>query len=180
MFCQYCGKPMDDAAVFCVSCGKQKVGPAPSAAAVAAPVAPARSPLEKLTSHVRIMGTLWLIYSIFRIMMGGWTLIFAHTLLPMMSHFVNEEAQPFVISIFSMMHAIYALSFVYALVTGIVGLVAGWGLLQRATWGRVMAIIAAVASAISIPFGTALAVYTFIILFASDAERNYGTLAAPH
>jgi len=32
---------------------------------------------------------------------------------------------------------------------------------------------------ISIPFGTALAIYTFVILLASDGERNYRSLAAP-
>lgn len=166
---------MDDAALFCVNCGKQKVG----AGSAAIPAAPAESPIEKLASHVRVMGILWLIYSIFRILMGGWTLIFTHTLFPMMSNLMNEEAQPFVNSIFNMMHVFYAFAFVWSLVTGILGLVAAWGLLQRVSWGRILAIVAGVASAISIPFGTALAVYTFIILFASDAERNYRTLAIP-
>jgi len=125
------------------------------------------------------MGILWLIYSGFRILMGAWTLVFSHYMLPMMSGLVGEEAQPFLSSLVDMLHVFYWFTFVYSLVTGVVGLVAGWGLLQRTPWGRILAIIIAIGSVISIPFGTALAIYTLVILLASDGERNYRSLAAP-
>ena len=172
MYCQYCGKPVDDAAQFCTNCGKQKIGSAPAATPVSA--------TERMASHLRIMGVLWLIYSGFRILMGVWTLVFSHYMLPMMSGFMNnEEMQPFLSSLVDMLHVFYGFTFVYSLVTGVVGLVAGWGLLQRTPWGRILAIIIAIGSVISIPFGTALAIYTFVILLASDGERNYRSLAAP-
>jgi hypothetical protein len=42
--------------------------------------------------------------------------------------------------------------------------VAGWGLLERAEWGRIVAIIAAILSLIKFPFGTALGIATLVIL----------------
>lgn len=128
------------------------------------------------------MAILWLVYSAFRILMGMWTLAFSHYMLPMMSGFMgqmDQETQPFFGSLMNMLRIVYGFTSVYSLVTGAVGLVAAWGLLQREPWGRILAIIIAIISVISIPFGTALAIYTFVILLASDAERNYRSLATP-
>jgi len=172
MYCQYCGKPVDDAALFCVNCGKQRVGPTPAAVS--------ESPTQKLASHLRVLAVLWLIYSVFRIISGAWTLVFSHYLLPIISSFVNsnEDAQQFVGPMVGMMHAFYGFSFAYSLAAGIAGIVTAWGLFQRESWGRILAIMVAVGSVISIPFGTALAIYTLIVLLASGAERNYQQLAS--
>lgn len=171
MFCQYCGKAVDDAAQFCTSCGKARIGVAPSAGLEVA--------AQKMASHVKILGVLWIVYSVFRVLMGVWSVIFSRYMLPMMSGFFPQEPTPLPISIMDMLRAIYAFSFAYSLVMGAIGLVAGWALLQRETWGRVVAIVIAIISVISIPFGTALAVYTFVILLASGAEQNYRRLAVP-
>jgi len=170
VFCQYCGKPIDDTAVFCTSCGRQKVG--------GAPVVIPRSPSERMASHLKILSVLWLIYSAFRILMGTWTLVFSHYMLPMMSGFFNEEeAQTFFDSLMNMMRVAYGFSFVYSLLTGIAGLIAAWALYQRQPWGRIYAIVISIASVISIPFGTALGVYTLVVLLASDGEKTYRSLA---
>jgi len=128
------------------------------------------------------MAILWIVFSAFRILMGAWTLAFSHFMLPMMSGFMgqmNQEAQPFFGSLMDMLRVVYGFTFVYSLVTGAAGLVAAWGLLQREPWGRIVAIVMAIVSLVSIPFGTALGVYTLVVLLASDAERNYRSVAAP-
>lgn len=124
------------------------------------------------------MAILWFIYGAFHIFTGAWTLLFSRYMLPIMSSFLNDEAQPFVGSLVNMLHVVYGFTFVFSLVTGVLGLVAGWGLLQREPWGRTLAIVIAIVSVVSIPFGTALGVYTLVILLSSDAERTYRSLAA--
>jgi hypothetical protein len=41
---------------------------------------------------------------------------------------------------------------------------AGWGLLERTQWGRIVAIVAACLSLIKFPFGTALGIWTLVVL----------------
>jgi hypothetical protein len=43
-------------------------------------------------------------------------------------------------------------------------LVAGWGLMERSQWGRVIAIVAAFLSLLKFPFGTALGIWTLVVL----------------
>ncbi len=73
---------------------------------------------------------------------------------------------------------------VYALLS-LPPLVAGYAMLKKKSWARVAAIIASVLSALSFPFGTALAVYSFWFLFGEAGKRfeqssvnanTYGTL----
>lgn len=47
-----------------------------------------------------------------------------------------------------------------------VGLIvaAAWGLLEEAQWGRVLAIIAAIWSLIHLPLGTAMGIWTLVVL----------------
>jgi hypothetical protein len=41
---------------------------------------------------------------------------------------------------------------------------AGWGLMERAPWGRIVAIVAAVFSLLKFPVGTALGIWTLVML----------------
>lgn len=167
MFCQYCGTPIHDAAQFCTACGKPTSGRP----------AEAESATEKLASQLKIMGILWIVYSIFRIAMGAWTLTFSHYLLPMVSNSLSHQVE--LSGLLDMLHGLYAMMFAYSLAAGVLGMVAGWGLLRRRPWGRILGLIAAFASILSMPFGTALTVYTLMILLASGAENAYRRLAAP-
>ncbi len=45
------------------------------------------------------------------------------------------------------------------------GILIGWGLINGKEWARMGAIILGVISLLHFPFGTALAVYTFVVLF---------------
>src|ERR1700683_1803683 len=59
------------------------------------------------------------------------------------------------------------------------GFVAGYGLMQREAWGRVLALILAFISLFNIPFGTAIGVYTIWVLLPGQAEQEYETLVVP-
>jgi hypothetical protein len=126
------------------------------------------------------MGILWAVYSAFRILVGFGTLAFSRFFLPLISNYIPHDADSarMVPGLIQFMSTIYAFGFFISLVSGVIGVSAALGLLQGRPWGRVMALIAAFVSVLSIPLGTALAVYTMIILFSSGNDENYRRLTA--
>jgi hypothetical protein len=65
----------------------------------------------------------------------------------------------------------------FLLLSAVAGFAAGWGLLQRLPWARVLALIIAGVSLLDIPFGTALGVYTLFVLLPSEADEEYTRMA---
>jgi hypothetical protein len=61
--------------------------------------------------------------------------------------------------------------------TAALALIAGYGLLQRKPWGRVVAIVAAVLALIKFPFGTALGIYTLWVLAPGASGLEYDSIA---
>jgi hypothetical protein len=58
------------------------------------------------------------------------------------------------------------------------GFFAGWGLLQRESWARTVALILAFISLfLNIPIGTAMGVYTMWVLLPAASEKEYEALA---
>jgi hypothetical protein len=171
MFCQYCGGALDEGARFCKSCGNPVPGPA------TAPQAAAADPVEVLSKHVHILGILWLVYSIFHIVMALWILAFSHYFLPTMQDAMSRSPTPFPFPIIQFLHLIYATSAAYGVAVGILGIFAGEALLRRKPVGRALAVVAGFISALNIPLGTAIGVYTLIRLLPEDAARAYKQLA---
>jgi hypothetical protein len=171
MFCQYCGSALDEGARFCKSCGNPVPGPATT------PQVFAPDPVQVLSNHVRVLGILWLVYSIFHIVMAVWTLAFSHYFLPAMQDAFSRGNTPFPFPIFRFMHMFYALTAIYGVATGILGIFAGAALLRRKRIARVLSIVAAFICVISIPFGTAIGVYTLVILLPGHAARAYEQIA---
>jgi hypothetical protein len=70
---------------------------------------------------------------------------------------------------------------VLALVFGLPPILAGYAMLKRKSWAKVMGIIAACVESLSFPFGTALCVYTLWFLFGQGENfHRGGNLFAPH
>ncbi len=63
-------------------------------------------------------------------------------------------------------------------ILAIPGLVAGYGLLTRKSWGRILAIVVGILSLINFPLGTAVGIYTLWVLFQEEAT-DYFTLPRP-
>jgi uncharacterized membrane protein (DUF2068 family) len=59
----------------------------------------------------------------------------------------------------------------------IVGAIAGWGLIARRPWARMLAIVLGCICLIHIPFGTALGIYTLWVLVPGDADAEYRSVA---
>ena len=172
MFCQHCGSAVDENVRFCTACGK----PLPPSAATV----PVQTPTQKMASHVKIMGVLWVVYSIFGILAGLWTLAISHFVMPIITNAVSQQGDVSIpASLPSFLQAIYIFAFGYSLATGVMGIVAAWGLLARTSWGRTAAIVIAIISVLSFPFGTALGIYTMVILMSSGADQTYRSIAVP-
>jgi hypothetical protein len=58
------------------------------------------------------------------------------------------------------------------LVKAAMGIVTGWGLLQREEWARVVALVFGFLALLSVPIGTALGIYTLWVLLPSQSESG--------
>jgi hypothetical protein len=154
MFCDRCGAQVRGDARFCQSCGKAFGG------AAAMPVGTAGG---RVARHVRILGILWLILSGFRLIPGAVLMgIFGSgRYIPGMPFFVHG--------------IVSGIGFTF-IIGAILGLAAGWGLLQRESWARMLAIVVGVLNLLDPPFGTAIGIYTLWVLLPSESEREYREL----
>lgn len=55
------------------------------------------------------------------------------------------------------------------------GMVAGYGLLQRKEWGRILALVMGLLGLANIPIGTAIGLYTFWILLQESAPTYFAS-----
>jgi hypothetical protein len=67
---------------------------------------------------------------------------------------------------------------IFVLGKAALGFIAGWGLLQREPWARIVALVLGFISLFNIPFGTAIGVYTMWVLLPSQAEQEYEAMVA--
>ncbi|MGC9949050.1 MAG: zinc ribbon domain-containing protein [Bryobacteraceae bacterium] len=154
MFCDRCGTRLSDGADFCPACGK---------AARVTPLMPVNS---RTAGHVRLLGILWLALSAFHVIPGLIVLsLFGHGL----------WFQPLAVPGF--VHGILTIVGWVLLAGSILGLITGWGLLQREPWARTLAIVMACLNMVNMPFGTALGIYTLWVLLPAASEQEYRSVA---
>jgi len=155
MFCDQCGAELESGQQFCSRCGKERQGLVLGAAPRA----------ERVRKHVRLLAIFWLVLSALDAMSGLVVLmigprVFGH-------HMPGADVPSFV-------HPLATIAAIFSIVKAMFGFIAGWGLLNRQAWARSLAIVMAVISLFfSIPFGTALGVYTLWVLLPSQSREEY-------
>ena len=133
---------------FCPSCGRTF--------SVAAPLASG----GRVIRHVRTLGILWLVYSGLHLLQSvAFTTFFSN------DWFFGR--MPFFVPGF-----VRAIGGFFTLAS-LVGLLAGWGLLERRPWARTLVIVLGVLSLFKFPLGTALGIYTLWTLAPSQSEMEY-------
>lgn len=166
MFCSGCGQTLAPGQAVCPQCGR--------------PLAPVVPPVPGLPFHVenyrgkvRALAIVWLVYAGLSLLLGFAGLAFAKA-------FLMGGSGPW-----THMHTGFppawvpmALHFGWAAVVLRTALaaIAGWGLLEYSDWGRIIAIVAAVLSLLKFPLGTALGIWTLVMLLGYRNSTLYEQL----
>lgn len=153
MFCSGCGQQLAVGQAFCPQCGRP--------AAPAGPAVPLlQFQLDRYRSNVRALAVVWWVYAGLSLILGFAGLAFVKAFFAGGLGPWIQGPQPPVWVLPMVLH--FAWIFV-ALRVGVSALV-GYGLMERAPWGRIVAIIAAFLSLLKFPFGTALGIWTLVML----------------
>ena len=152
MFCNQCGKPLQQTDTFCAACGKPVRN---------IPLMPTQS---RLAGHIRLLGIFWIALSAFRVLPG----------LVLMALFNRPDFPPgapdFVHDI------VIGVAFILVAM-GATGVFVGIGLLNRAPWARMTGIVLGCISLVDMPLGTALGIYTLWVLLPAQSEEEYRQMA---
>ena len=157
MFCDGCGTALAAGQSFCSRCGKECAG-------VVAVGYPQRSRVQE---HVRLLAILWFAFSALNALGGAVLVILANTFF---LHF-HDMGGPGAPTAF--LHPLLTFVGFFVIAKGVAGFAAGWGLLQREPWARILVLILAFLSLINPPFGTALGIYTLWVLLPANSEEEY-------
>jgi hypothetical protein len=153
MFCDKCGATLQSDQQFCSRCGKEIAGPMLGY--------PQRS---RVREHVRLLGILWIALSGLDGLMGVATYFVANVIFNPATH----PERP------SFLHPLLSFIATIVIVKAFAGFVAGWGLLQREPWARMVAVVLAFPSLLfNVPFGTALGIYTLWVLLPAQSDVEY-------
>ena len=152
VFCDQCGTKLEGGMSFCPGCGK------PANAAPAQPL-PSRG---RVASHVRLVGIFWIALSAFRLVPGLAVFVIAKPVTAFLPWGLR-----------GIVGTVLPLAGIVMLAAAAVGLAAGWGLLERQPWARILALVLAFLNLLDLPFGTALGVYTLWVLLPAESEREY-------
>ncbi len=154
MFCSGCGQELPAGQPFCGHCGRPAAGPIP-------PVPGLQFQLANYSGKVKTLSILWFIYAGLSLLLGIAGLTFAHAFLshaPWTHGPWNSPVPP------SFLAFAIHLAWELLAVRAVLGLAAGWGLMDHTSWGRIVAIVAAILSLLKFPFGTALGIWTLVML----------------
>jgi zinc-ribbon domain len=161
MFCDSCGTQIQAGQSFCQRCGKAIIGT----------VQPGSS---RVARHAQLLGILWIGYSAFTAIGAFFIMVFFSHMVPFIIQSTPPQHNgPPPELIFGWMRPFMHMLSIFLLCKAAVGIVAGIGLLQRAEWSRVLALVVGCISLINLPFGTALGIYTLWVLLSPNAEMEF-------
>jgi hypothetical protein len=120
------------------------------------------SGMGNLGSHRQTLGVCWIVYGIFRLIMGVCLFVYTGTATVMFGALLGRVPDPF--SMMAEFHVFYAVVVVLSFVCGLFGLLGGLALLASQGSARKLALIAAILSISDLPFGTTLGIFTLIAL----------------
>jgi hypothetical protein len=117
--------------------------------------------LDSYASKIKALGVLWFVYA------GVWLLV-SLAGIAFMKAIMFGTPPPY-----WLFPAILPFVWLFVALRTALALAAGWGLLHHAGWGRIVAIIAAILNLIKFPFGTALGIFTLVVLLGYQNTRLY-------
>ncbi len=114
--------------------------------------------------HISLIGILWIIFGGLSLTFGflGFLLLFGISFIPDM----GPEA-PFIL------RTVGSIAVFFFALLGLPKIFAGIGLLKKKEWGRILTLIVSFISLLNIPFGTALGIYSIIILVKEESIQFF-------
>ena len=164
MFCDRCGASVEPGQTFCSKCGKQIVGS----------ISVMQSYPGRVQQHVHLLGILWLAMSAFNAVGGIFLLMLGNVLFP---HLREMKDVPPDVPV-GFLTALFTTLGIIVLAKAALGFFAGWGLMQREAWARVLVLVLAFIALFNIPFGTAIGVYTLWVLLPGQSQQEYDAWVA--
>jgi hypothetical protein len=123
-----------------------------------------------MKDHVKVIGILWVVFGALCLCLAFFALLFFFGVAQIPD---VEDVSPGILRIIG----IVASSFL-----GLIALpqiIGGLGLIRHKEWARILILVLSFLSLVHVPFGTALGIYTMIILFNPEAVRLFqGTAPA--
>ncbi|HEY1986280.1 MAG TPA: hypothetical protein VGG85_12765 [Terracidiphilus sp.] len=127
--------------------------------------------LDSYAGKVRALSIVWFIWAGLSLLFGFMGMAFARAFMFGHNNWFNQPGPgPW------LGPAIIHFAWIFIVVRAGLALAAGWGLMERTQWGRIMAIVAAVFSLLKFPFGTALGIWTLVTLLGYRNQSLYEQL----
>jgi hypothetical protein len=165
MYCSACGQALVPGQPVCSQCGRPVTPPVP-------PVPNFDFQLQNYAGRVKALGVVWLVYGGLSLALGFVGMSFANSFLH--GGFGPWGHGPLGPGWFG--PALIRFGWSILLVRSALALIAGWGLMERTQWGRVVAVVAGCISLIRIPIGTALGIWTLVTLLGYRNSTLYDQL----
>ena len=169
MFCSSCGYALAQGLAFCPNCGRP-------VAPVVPPVPGLQFQIDSYAGKVKALSIVWFIYAGYSVLSGIAGLAIVHAIF---SHhggdwgnnpWTNGSAPNWFLP------AIFHVVWVAVLMRTGLAILTGYGLYSRARWGRILAIVVAILSLIKFPIGTALGIWTMVMLMGFQNSTLYEQL----
>jgi len=168
MYCSACGQALTPGQAFCPQCGRPVAGVVPPVP----PVPNLAFEVESYRGKIRVLAIVWFVYAAISLLLGFAGLTFAkHFFAGGFGPWMNGGGPPPWV-----FPAMIHFAWLALLVRTALVLAAAWGLMEYAQWGRIVAIIAAILSLLKFPLGTAMGIWTLVVLLGYRNSRLYEQL----
>jgi hypothetical protein len=168
MFCSGCGHALIQGQPVCPQCGRPVVAAVP-------PIPGMAFLVDAYAGKIKTLGVFWFVYAGLSLLTGFAGMAAFHLF---SRHFGSWNDNDWANAPFGpwFWPAIAHLLWVKVMIRVALALAAGWGLMERAPWGRIVALVAAFWNILHFPFGTALAVFTLVLLLGYRNNALYSQL----
>jgi hypothetical protein len=167
MYCSSCGHALVPGQPVCQQCGR------PVAVTPVPPVPGFQFELTSYASKLRALSVVWYIWGGLSLAFGFMGMAFADAFMHgRFNHWMRGPLPPLWFGP-ALLHFVW----VFLVVRAALAFAAGYGLMHREPWGRVVALVSAFVNIIKFPFGTALGIWTLVTLLGYRNTTLYDHVA---